>query len=148
MWLIDSVRSADRTLRIRFDVEPSLLAIPLGSFEHSYFAKPVVSFDEERRHEWVVLEASEHHNRARFGFLSGADRLRLRMEYWLPNGSDGATTETAATRRPIASVHGSRCSSRKQLTKRVPHAIDGFRAWSRTRSMNARNLAGTWRRPE
>jgi hypothetical protein len=48
MWLIDSVRSADRTLRIRFDVEPSLLAIPLGSFEHSYFAKPVVSFNEGR----------------------------------------------------------------------------------------------------
>lgn len=44
------------------EMEPSLLAIPLGAFEDPYFTKPNVSFDERRRHEWVTLMAPEHYD--------------------------------------------------------------------------------------
>lgn len=44
------------------EAEPSLLSIPLGAFEDPYFAKPDVSFDERRRHEWATSEAPTHHD--------------------------------------------------------------------------------------
>lgn len=46
----------------RTELEPSLLAIPLGAFEDPYFTKPDVAFDERRRHKWVNAEAGEHHD--------------------------------------------------------------------------------------
>lgn len=46
----------------RTELEPSLLALPLGAFDDPYFARPDMSFDERRRHEWAISDAPAHHD--------------------------------------------------------------------------------------
>jgi hypothetical protein len=43
------------TVYYELDVEPDLIAIPVGAFAEPTFQSPTYSFHELRKHEWVVV---------------------------------------------------------------------------------------------